>query len=127
MKNMEIKDLTAADICSIIKAGARANVSKLTIGGLEIDFGTQQKVEEGIQLPLPGMVTTSPQSGTIEQQTSPNKIELSEEDEQNLRFANEAQMTLEDPQLFEEYVTDELLYGEVVNEGNERRRLEQSV
>ena len=125
---MEINSLTGKEICNIIKECARANVSKVKISDLEIEFGTKTKtVEEGTQLPLPGMETTTPQLGTIDKTKSPEIVELSDEDKEHLRLVNEAQLTLDDPVLFEEHITDELLYSEVTNEGNERRRLEQSV
>lgn len=125
---MEIKSLTSKDICNIIEASARAGVSDLSIGDLSISFsGTQKPVSEGIHSPFLGIEETPPTSGKMEIKEQPNLTKLSPEDRESLRIAAEAQLAFDDPSVFEEYVTDELLYGEVTDEENGRRRLEHPV
>ena len=113
-------NLTSREICNIIKACAKAGVSDIKVYGVEITFGSNAVVE-GIQLPFPGMDTTLPQSGMIEELT-PQNTELSLEDRENIRLATESQLALDDPEAFESFMVDELIYGEDKDD-DERRRI----
>lgn len=120
---MEIKSLTGNEICNIIRTSKKAEVRFLKIGELELHFGTKI-VEEGTQLPQAGMHATPPQPGTVELEKTPESVELSEQDKEELLEHTVASLTVNDPEAFEDYITDELLHGGDHNEENERQRIE---
>ena len=127
---MAINNLTAKDICTIIKTCKRAGISEFELGTLKFKIGAHAETV-GTQLEIPGVGSYLPQSGMVDQPQNAQKTELSDEDKENIRLETESTLALNDPEFFEDHVTDQLLFGEVTHgrhDGeNDSRRIEHSV
>lgn len=97
--------LKSKDICAIIKACKQAGVREFRYRGLELKFlevdpphlaADQRQPEVGVQI--------------IERPTqTPEKIEMTTEDEEALREMRTQQLMMEDPSAFEQYIADGMM------------------
>ena len=110
---MEI-DLTAKDICNIIKACKDAGVNEFTLGSLQFSLGaTPERVDQ--QSPVADPLLTMPQSDQTDQ-----AMQLGMLDEENMREQFFAQQLIDDPQGFETTIADGFIEKERV--GDEEAR-----
>lgn len=94
--NMDKKDLSAAEICRIIKVCKNAGVQDFEFSGLKLSF-LPRRNEEVVE---PGQVTSTVSTEASEKtpQDAPN---LSPMDENAFEEAEEAQLMIDDPLAFE--------------------------
>lgn len=103
-----------SDICRIIRESGRSGVSHLSYQGLQISFSTNS--DRKLELP----------KATQTEIEIPTKIELTEEQKEEMREWDRLQLAIDDPVAYE----DEMLEDDVERARHERvedRRAEQDV
>jgi len=109
---MEIKDLTVAGICNIIRSCAKSNVARIEMGDMKITFESQEV--EGVVSPVHEFSGESVPNEPVE------PLELSEGDREVLRELQDTQTMMDDPEQWESNMIDSFIQRGVVNEGHGR-------
>lgn len=109
-------NFTASEICAIIKACSKANVSRISLDGLVVDFSKESApaglAQYGLfsseqQGPVPGFGEGMPLVDSIESLDTSDS--LSEDDKDLAETARLSQLMTDDPLSYEQEVIDAML------------------
>jgi hypothetical protein len=104
MTNMEVKGLSAKDICQIIKSCKQAGVENLKLADIEIRFSSQRNESAPTHRNGDAVVVEEEFPPTEDPQPLGNADLMKQMDEQAVSEAEESQLAIEDPLAYERHI-----------------------
>ena len=99
--------LSGSEICSIIRACAKAKVSEISLGEVRVVFGVAQGgPSPWLGLPAPQGLHPDPITHNIDGQEPPGTMEMSDSDKAAMDEMIESHMLIESPLAYEDSIID---------------------
>ena len=115
---MEVSQLTANDICNIVKSCAKSSVTSFVYGELKINFSTQE--DKGLSLAHEGTHAGNEEIIKHKKQQELN-FELDDLTKKAVSDLEDAQLMIDDPVEYEAEIASRFLNEENYEENDSRR------